>query len=357
VRKQRAFIGIGLLIATAAAAFALINRPQGAAARPEGKPVRAASPAALALRGVKVEPRTFSETIIANGTLRADESVELQPEVNGKITSLNFEEGRRIRSGEVLVKIQDAPLQASRRRALARRDLAEFRRARLGNLVRNGGVSQQDYDEAVGEVDVLNAEIQLIEAEITKTEIRAPFDGVVGLRFVSVGAYVNPTTRIATLQRVSELKVDFSVPERYVSSLRPGSPLTFTVAGRTTVYRGEVYAVDPRIDLTTRTVLLRARTEAADDLLPGLFARVEFTVNQDEAALLVPAISVLYGLEERFVFVARDGRAERVPVVLGARTDTQVQIASGLAQGDIVLTTGIQQLRPGLPITVEVHPL
>lgn len=357
MRKPRLFIGLGLLVIAGAAAFALINRPADAPPPATSAPGRGAGPAPLALQGVKVTPRTFSETIIANGTLRADESVELQPEVNGKIISLDFEEGKRVQAGDVLVKIQDAPLRASLRRAVARRDLAEFRRARLGNLVRDGGVSQQDYDEAVGEVDVLNAEIQLIESEIAKTEIRAPFDGVVGLRFVSVGAYVNPTTRIATLQGISELKVDFSVPERYVANLRPGSPLTFTVAGRTTVYRGEVYAVDPRIDLTTRTVLLRARTEAADDLLPGLFARVEFTVNQDEAALLVPAIAVLYGLEERFVFVARDGRAERVPVVLGARTDTQVQIASGLAENDIVLTTGIQQLRPGLPVTVEMQPL
>ncbi|MCC5021625.1 MAG: efflux RND transporter periplasmic adaptor subunit [Candidatus Synoicihabitans palmerolidicus] len=194
-----------------------------------------------------------------------------------------------------------------------------------------------------------------MQAEISKTEIRAPFDDVVGLRFVSVGAYVTPNIRIATLQRIRELKVDFPVPERYIRHLRPGSPISFTVAGSSSVYHGTVYAVDLRIDINTRTVLLRAHRSDADKMLfPGLFARVEFTVHQDSEALLVPAIAVLYGLDERFVFVARDGKAERVKVALGARTDTHVQISEGLHAGDVVLVTGIQQLRPGIGVTVEL---
>ncbi len=360
--NRKLLIGLAVLVVAGGVAYALMKRPGDA-----GADTAAAKPAAssrgggaLALQGIRLEPRAFSETIVANGTLRADESIELQTEVNGKIVSLNFDEGQRVSAGDVLVKIQDAPLQASLRRAHARRELAEFRRARLANLVKDGGVSQQDYDEAAGEVDVLDAEVALIEAEIAKTVIKAPFDGVVGLRFVSVGAYVNPATRIATLQRVSDLKIDFSVPERYARYLRPGSPLTFTVAGSSDAFHAEVYAIDPRIDVNTRTVLLRARATNAgkgDALLPGLFARVEFTVNQDLDALLVPAIAVTYGLDERFVFVAREGKAERVSVQLGARTDTHVQIASGLTPGDVVLVTGIQQLRPGLPVKVELLPL
>ena len=359
--SPKLIVGLGVLVLAGGAAFALIKRPgeSGSAAVADAKPASGrSSPAALQLSGLRLEPQAFSETIVANGSLRADESVELQTEVNGKIVSLNFEEGQLVSAGDILIKIQDAPLQASLRRALARRSLAEFRRARLANLVKDGGVSQQDYDEAAGEVEVLEAEVALIQAEIAKTEIKAPFDGVVGLRFVSVGAYVNPATRIATLQRVAELKIDFSVPERYARHLRVGSPLTFTVAGSSELFHGEVFAIDPRIDVNTRTVLLRARTMDTDtDLLPGLFARVEFTVNQETEALLVPAISVVYGLDERFVFVARDGKADRVRVTLGARTDTHVQIADGLAAGDIVLTTGIQQLRPGLPVKVTLQPL
>ena len=351
-----------MLALVAAAAFALIhgsaNEAIAATANPSGDRAGARAPDALALQGIELQPRPFFETIVANGTVRADESVELQPEVNGKIISLNFDEGQKVFQGDVLVKIQDAPLQAGLRRALARRELAEFRRARLANLVQDGGVSQLDYDEAAGEVEVLEAEVELIQAEIAKTVIRAPFDGVVGLRFVSVGAYVNPTIRIATLQRLEELKIDFSVPERYASHLQLGSGLTFTVAGQPDAYHAEVFAIEPRIDVTTRTVLLRAKTTDANDaLIPGLFARIEFTVNQDTQALLIPAISIVYGLDERFVFVAREGKAERVRVQLGARTDTEVQISSGLAPGDIVLTTGLQQLRPGLPVSVEIQAL
>lgn len=368
VLRNKLILGTALLALLAGGAFALINHPEeatpagaGTKSSQPGKPSGATGggghggAGALALQGVEIQPQHFAETIVANGTLRADESVELQTEVNGKIIALNFEEGKLVSAGDVLIKIQDAPLQASRRRALARRELAGFRRDRLANLVKDGGVSQQDFDEAAGEVEVLDAEVQAIEAEIAKTEIRAPFDGVVGLRFVSVGAYVNPATRIATLQRVSDLKVDFSVPERYIRDLKPGSPISYTVAGSSTVYRGEVYAVDPRIDITTRTVMLRAHSFDADRaLFPGLFARVEFTVSQDDEALLVPAISVLYGLDERYVYVARNGKATRVKVTLGARTDSKVQIAAGLAAGDVVLTTGIQQLREGLPVTVEL---
>ena len=260
-------------------------------------------------------------------------------------------------AGAVLVKIDDAALQASLRRALARRDLARLREERLARLVAEGGVSKLDYDEARGELAVLDAEIDLIRAEVTKTEIRAPFDGLVGIRFVSVGAYVNASTRIATLQGVTNLKVDFSVPERYAQRVRTGDPVRFTVAGSQTAYTGEVYAVEPRIDVSTRSVLLRAICRNRDgSLLPGVFARVEYTVRQTETALLVPAIAVLSGLEERAVFVERDGKAKRVKVTTGARTTREVEITSGLAPGDVVLTSGVQQLRPGAAIEVKLTP-
>lgn len=307
--------------------------------------------------GVRVAPEAFAESITANGTLRAEESVELQAEVNGKIIALNFREGTVVRAGDVLVKIDDSSLQASLRRADARRELAEHRERRIAKLLSEGGFSQQAYDEARAELAVQQAEADVIRAEIKRTEIRAPFDGVVGLRFVSLGAYVNPNTRIATLQRVDNLKLDLSVPERYASRIRVGTPLTFTVAGSTESYHGEIYAAEPRIDVSTRTILLRALcSNPSLALLPGTFARVELTVTETEPSLLVPAISVLAGLDERFVFVSRDGRAERLRVRTGARTASRVQIVEGLQVGDVVLTSGVQQLRSGLPVQVQVIP-
>ena len=313
--------------------------------------------APLRVSGVKVKPAPFTETIAANGTLRAEEAIELQAEVNGKIAVLNFTEGTRVKAGEVLVKIDDSSLQASLRRALARRELANFREQRLARLVAEGGVSKLDYDEARGEVAVLDAEIDLIRAELTKTEIRAPFEGLVGIRFVSLGAYVSPATRIATLQGISNLKVDFSVPERYAQRVRPGDPVRFTVAGGKATYQGEVYAVEPRIDVSTRSVLLRALCRNADgSLLPGIFARVEYAVRQNDAALLVPAIAVISGLEERALFIEREGKAKRILVTTGARTSREVEITSGLQPGDVVITSGIQQLRPGNAVEVRLAP-
>ncbi len=319
-----------------------------------GKPAaKAREVAPLSVSGVKVTPVPFTEIITANGSLRADEAVELQTEVNGKIASLNFVEGQRVRAGDVLVKIDDSSLQASLRRAEARRKLAEVREKRLARLVAEGGVSRLEYEAASGELAVLETEIDIIRTEIAKTSIRAPFNGVVGLRFVSTGAYVAPATRIATLQNLNNIKVDFSIPERYATFVKPGAPITFSVAGSSSTYAGSVEAVEPRIDVSTRTILLRARCSNSDlALIPGLFARVEFSVNKSENALLVPAIAIIAGLEERFVFVARDGKAVRVRVRTGARTSTQVQIVEGLAPGDIVLTSGVQQLRAGLPVKV-----
>ncbi|MCX6936549.1 MAG: efflux RND transporter periplasmic adaptor subunit [Verrucomicrobia bacterium] len=311
--------------------------------------------APIPVTGVKVQPVLFAETIAANGTLRAEESVELQTEVNGKIVALNFTEGTPVKVGDVLVKIDDSTLVASLRRAEARRELARFREQRLAKLVDEGGVSKFDYDAARSELAVQEAECSLILADIRKTEIRAPFDGTVGLRFVSLGAYVNPTTRIATLQKVSNLKVDFSVPERYATRIHAGAPVSFKVAGSPRVFTGEVYAVEPRIDVGTRTLLLRAKCNNPDfALIPGIFADIEFTVSQAENALLVPAIAVISGLDERFVFIAKEGKAQRVRVTTGPRTSTQVQIIKGLNPGDVVLTTGVQQLRPGLAVKVDL---
>lgn len=344
---------VGAAALTAAGGWFLLSA-QAAAAAPAATPSR--PPPALVVTGVRVTPVPFAETITANGTLRADESVELQAELSGKVVAINFREGARVRAGDLLVKIDDSSLQASLRRAEARRELAQFREQRIKLLLDQGGYSQQTYDEARSELTIQDAEADLIRAEINKTEIRAPFDGVVGLRSVSLGAYVNPSIRIATLQRVHTLKLDLSIPERYSTRIEAGAPVRFTVAGSGETHEGEVYAVEPRIDVSTRTVLLRALCHNPHQiLLPGTFARIELTVTRAEDALLVPAIAVIAGLDERFVFVAKGERAERVRVRTGARTATEVHIIEGLAPGDTVLTSGVQQLRQGMP--VQVSPL
>jgi len=329
--------------------------PQRAAAAPPAKPVGAAHepPPALRVSALRIEPTKLAEKITATGTLLAEEGVELQAETSGKITTIRFAEGAQVRKGELLVKLNDADLLATHSRAKYRRQLAMLRERRLAQLVKQGVSRQEEYDTALSELNVQEAEIDLSEAQIAKTEIRAPFDGVVGLRHVSEGAFVNATTRIATLQRLDRLKIDFSVAEQYAARIRIGGPIEFTVAGARRSFRGRIYAIDPRIDAATRTVLIRAMCPNPDaQLLPGAFANVEITLAEVEDALLVPAVAVVPGLNEKNVFVVRDGKAERRAVEVGTRTAGTVQILSGLAPGDVVITSGLQQVRAGQRVTV-----
>lgn len=355
VNKRITLILAGLAIVLVPSFFAWKN--SGKDSRIQATGTERAAPASLPVSGFEATAVPFSEEITANGTLQAEESIELQAEVSGKVVALNFIEGQVVAKGQLLVKIDDSVLQASLRRSLARRHLASLQEVRFSNLIDGGGISQIAFDEARGEVEVIDADVDAIKAEIAKTEIRAPFDGVVGIRFLSVGAYVNPSTRIATLQGLTRMKVDFSVPERYASIVSVGDPIRFTVAGDSHLHTGEVYAVEPRVDVATRSILVRALCDNRDGtLLPGNFARVQFTVEKSADAILVPSIALISGLEERFLFVSREGIAERISVKTGARTASHVQIREGLAPGDVVITSGIQQLRQGLAVSVTLAP-
>ena len=340
-------LGIAVLAGIAwpkVAPLLLHSAPKGTAS---GAPKRAGSDA-LEVATVTVLPQPFVETITSTGTLRAEEGVELQAETNGKVVSINFEEGAPVHRGDLLVKLNDADLRASLDRYVYGRQLAEARERRYATLLAQHVVTQQDYDAALGDVNVQKANVDLYKAQIEKTEIRAPFDGVVGLRYVSNGAYVNAATRIATLQRLDKLKVDFAVPEKYSGRLKVGREIEFSVAGGMRRFTGRIYAIDPRIDSGTRTILLRAVSSNPDgSLLPGAFANVSLALEQISDALLVPAEAVIPGLDEKNIFVARDGIAERRAVETGARTASQVHILNGLKPGEIVITSGLQNLRNG----------
>jgi membrane fusion protein (multidrug efflux system) len=358
-RVLRALLIIGVLAALAAPKIwssadfgaAPFGRARAANSTPPGGS-RAAAPIKVTTAVVLAAP--LAEIVTSTGTLLAAESVELQAEVSGKVTAINFVEGARVREGDLLVKLNDADLQARRLAASYEVALAERREQRVGELLAQGFVIPDDHDEALNEVNVRRAEIALTEAQIAKTEIRAPFDGVAGLRYVSEGAFVGATTRIATVQRIDTLKVDFAVPEKYADSIRLGSPIAFRVAGRTETFSGKVYAYDPRIDAETRTLLIRALCpNAGEALLPGAFANVELTLRETQDALMVPAEALIPDFEAAFVFVVKDGKAERHQVVTGIRTDSHVQILSGLTPGDVVVTSGLPQLRPGSAVEVS----
>ena len=242
-RLVRALLIAAILVAVAApkiwpdAMERLSSSASGAAiATPAPATPRRDSP--IRVTAEAVEPSPLAETVTSTGTLLAAESVDLQAEVNGKITAINFVEGAPVREGDLLVKLNDADLEARRVAAAYEVSLAELRERRISELLAKGFVIPADHDEALNEVNVRRAEIALTEAQIAKTEIRAPFDGIAGLRYVSEGAFVNATTRIATLQRIDTLKVDFAVPEKYADRIRLDSPIVFTVAGRAAAVRG-----------------------------------------------------------------------------------------------------------------------
>lgn len=310
----------------------------------------AAQPAPLRVQMEVVRPQPYAETVSATGTLLAQEGVELQAEISGRVTRIHFREGSRVRAGELLVKLYDADLQASLERAMHRLELARLRERRLAELVRERVITQDAYDTARSERDVQRAEVELIRAQLARTEIRAPFDGVVGLRHVSEGAFVDDRTRLATLQQVDRLKVDFSVPERYVGRIRPGQPVRFRVAGGAE-HSGQVYAVDPRIDTETRTMLVRARCDnPSGQLLPGSFASLELTLAAIPDAVLVPAEAVVPGTDGKYVYVVRDGVAHRRLVQTGSRTAQAVHVLEGLDAGEQVIVSGLQQVREGMRV-------
>lgn len=327
--------------------------PAPAASTPAAAPAPSRS-APLAVTTYVVAPSRLTERVQATGELKANEEVELRSEAAGRLVALHFREGEEVAAGTLLVKINDADLQAERRRTEVRRALAGQREERVRALLAESTVSQQIYDEAAGELKTLDAELDLLAARIAKTEIRAPFAGRIGLRAMSEGGYVTSATPIATLQDLDPIKLDFAIPEKYSGQIGAGTRIEFSVAGIERKFQGEVYAVEPRIDSGTRTIRLRARAGNPDRLLyPGSFAKVDLVLSEQQDAVLVPAVALVPGLETTTLFVVEDGKAVARQVETGQRTANEVQVSRGLSVGEVVITSGLQQLRTGMAVQIS----
>jgi membrane fusion protein (multidrug efflux system) len=340
-----------VLVGGALAPRLLSNASRGVSSLPE-----AAAPA-LPVETVVVRPQSLVERLSTTGTVRANEEVELVSEISGKVADVLFREGSRVAAGELLVKIDDTQLRAERDRAAYRLGLAETREARQKRLLGEGLVSQEEYDFALSELNVLRAELELAEARLVKTAIRAPFAGVIGLRDVSPGSYLTPERRIATLHDVDPVKVDFSVPEKYSGALRVNDVVQFRTRGSDEVHRGRIVAIEPRVDLATRSLTLRAASRNPDGVLvPGAFADVEVVVRHIEGALAIPSRAVIPELGGKKVFVVENGQAQPRQVETGLRTEDSVEVTRGLAPEDRVIVSAIQRLRPGLPVEPQGGP-
>jgi membrane fusion protein, multidrug efflux system len=309
----------------------------------------------LNVEAMVIVPEHLIEYINSSGTLFPDEEVDLSFETSGKIVKINFQEGKHVNRGDLLAKINDRHLQAQLLKLQAQKRLAEDREFRQRSLLSRDAISQESYDQVVTELQSLEADILLLEARIAETELRAPFDGVVGLRYVSEGAYANPNARVARLLKTSPLKVEFSIPERYSGEVGPGFPITFRIDGRQEVFSAKVYAIDPMVDINTRTIVARALyPNKNEELNPGRFAAITMELSEMPEAIAIPTEALIPQMDGDRVFVYRSGRASSVNVKTGLRTESRIQIVEGLSFGDTLLTTGVLQLREGLPVTLDV---
>ncbi len=307
----------------------------------------------LAVKAYIARPQKLENKILVTGTVLANEEIEIRSEISGKIEKIFFNEGSRVRKGDILVKVDDSELQAQLLKTQYQKKLAEEKEYRQRLLLEKEAISRQEYDIALTELNTLEAEIQLIKARIDKTEIRAPFDGVIGLRYVSVGSYISPSVKITTLQNIDTLKLEFSIPEKYIRLIDVGDRVNFKVQGSDKRYSAVIYAIDPKIDPATRTLQVRAIFPNKNyELLPGSFAEIEVILEEIPSAILIPSEAIIPSAEGSKVFVYNQGKAYEKNVETGIRTERFIQIKSGLNPGDTVLTTGLLQLKSGFKVRI-----
>ena len=354
---SRRTASLALVAAFAAGVIWLLRSPLKASPGPGGPSAPAAAAGArnepLPAEGYTVAAATVRDTVPALGTLVANESVTIVGESSRRVTAIHCQEGALVAKGDLLFKLDDADLRADLMRLEGRLGLARATEERQRELVAQKLVSEQEYDRAQAELVAIRGEIEVVKVALAKTEIRAPFAGRVGLRRVSEGAYINPNTALTTLQDLSQLKLDFTLPERYADEVRGGQAFTFRVEARGEAFQGRVVAVEPVIDTTTRSLLVRGVVPNPRGLLtPGASAAVEFEIESGDG-ILIPSRALVPSIKGHSVFVLRDGRAAEQEVTIGLRTAERVQILAGLRLGDTVLTSNLLRLRAGAPVRLE----
>ncbi|WP_435354336.1 efflux RND transporter periplasmic adaptor subunit [Emticicia sp. SJ17W-69] len=318
----------------------------------DGKDMKNASPP-VGVNVFVVKLESLDNVVTSSGTIFPNEEIELRAEASGRITTLNIKEGSRVAAGQLIAKIKDTDLQAQLKKLNFDVELAKQTEARQKKLLDINAISKEEYEVTANKINTLNADKELIEANLEKTVLKAPFSGKIGLKNVSEGAYVTPTTSLATLVQTNPVKIDFTVPEKYSTLIKVGRGVKFEVEGQPDAYYANVVAIDPKIDPNLRTLKLRALAKnPADKLVPGMFVRV--TVDLDIAkAIMIPTEAIVPILKGKKVYVVRDGKANEIMVETGLRTDKKIQVTSGLSAGDSLIVSGIMALKKDSPVKVK----
>lgn len=310
---------------------------------------------ATKVSGIVLKPQDFADNLSLSGSIEANEQVDIRSEVSGVVESINFNEGSTVSKGQSLIKVNDIELRAQLSKAKTAQGLASENERRAKLLLQKEAISQEEYDIASADFKSAQSESQLINAQLAKTTIRAPFSGKIGLRSISKGTYVTPTTMIAKLVNMNQVKITFSIPEKYAMQVKVGSSVSFTTAGSKEKFTAKIYAIEPEVEVETRTLKLRAIADNPQGkLLPGTFANVSLPLEKINDALLVPTEALIPIQNGKKIFVAQNGQAKEIIVETGARTNKDILITSGLKVGDTVLTTGVMSLKDGSPVKVTI---
>lgn len=313
---------------------------------------------ALSVDAVIVKPSPFAQQITVAGSISANEEVELKSESSGKLIEIDFKEGDFVKQGQLLAKVNDSELQAKLQKLVLDEKLASDDETRKKRLLEINALSQQEYDIALNKLEGIRADIKLTKAQIEKAEVRAPFSGKIGLRNVSLGAFISASSTIANLIQTDPVKIDFSIPERYTGLIKTGKTLICNLTNNPNPFEAKIYAVEPSIDFQTRSMKVRAMAPNKEGILiPGSYVKVNLVFDEIPDALLIPPQAISPELAGQKVYLVKNGKATESMVSLGVRSGNYVEIVDGIAVGDTLIITGLIQLKKGMPVKPKIVPL
>ncbi len=354
-KRALALVGVAALGIVGAATYRQFGgHPALAQGAAPTAPAQTQPASRVAVEVAPVRAATVVEEIGAVGSLQANESVVIAPEIEGRVSQILLEEGRKAEAGQILIHLDDSILRAELAQAQANLTLAQANYERSHTLFQQRSGTQRARDEALAALQLARAANDLARTRLDKATIRAPFAGILGLRSVGPGEFVTRGEALVTIQSLDPLKVDFRVPETMLSSIRTGQSIRVTAdAIPDRSFTGEIYAIDPQVDVNGRAIRVRALIpNKDDDLRPGLFVRVAITAARRENALLVPEGAIVAQGERRLVYRVVDGKAQAVAVRIGQRRAGEVEVLEGITAADTVVTAGQQRLRNGLPVEI-----